>query len=392
MHQYLRKLVDERNSLTGLMQSVTDKAVAEDRELSDGEAERMRGWQERAAQIDKLAAEQNEYLESQRAWARLQDQLSTTGAEESPARGRITTATRAAAPSWGESFTSSPQFQNYDGHGSSGRVDVAGLFERAAIDSTWVDVPPAKFTPVEQTFTTPLLGVIGRERVSTNSVEWTGYGRTAPAAVVAEGALKPEADLTPYTGAAALETIAHWKGITRQALEDIPRIQSIIEGALRRGVLQKLEQNATTALTTDTDIPAAEGPDLLAAIRVGMATVQSAGYSSPNAVLLNPLDFAELDIAIMSGTVNGPAVGSSYWGMRAIAVASLPAGTAYVGDFKTALTMFERGQAAVYMTDSHADYFLRNTLVILAETRALSVVTQPDAAVKVSATVPPVIP
>jgi hypothetical protein len=38
------------------------------------------------------------------------------------------------------------------------------------------------------------------------------------------------------------------------------------------------------------------------------------------------------------------------------------------------------------MTDSHDDYFLRNILVILAETRALSVVAQPAAIQEVTVT------
>ena len=55
-----------------------------------------------------------------------------------------------------------------------------------------------------------------------------------------------------------------------------------------------------------------------------------------------------------------------------MSVPGLAAGTTVVGDFKTAITLFDRGQTSVFVTDSHADFFLRNQLVILAEARMLA--------------------
>jgi hypothetical protein len=46
--------------------------------------------------------------------------------------------------------------------------------------------------------------------------------------------------------------------------------------------------------------------------------------------------------------------------------------------------LFARNQVAAYMTDSHADYFVKNLLVILAEQRALAAITEPNAAEKVT--------
>lgn len=399
MHLYLKKLVDERNSLAGLTQQLADKALHDDRELSDAERERQRGWQERAAQLDKEIAEQNEYLGSQRAWAKLQDELSRNAeaADDQPAPRRTSTALATRAPAggmassgggWGDLFTSSPAFKNYDG-GTSGRVEVPGIFEqRAPIDTTWIDQPPHIFNPTPWVMTTPLLDAVNRETVSNGNVEWITWPGSYPeAGEVAEGALKPEATFAPTENAAALKTVAHWKAITRQALEDIPRVAAIVEGTLRGGVLRKLEANTAAALNASTDIPTVPvgtGDDaFLTAIRVAIGEVQASGYAQPNAILLNPADFAQLDVGVMGVTVAGPQRQSSFWGVRAIAVGAIAEGTAYVGDLKTGLTLFERGSASVYMSDSHADYFLRNILVILAETRALPVVTEPLALQKV---------
>jgi HK97 family phage major capsid protein len=397
MHHYLKKLVDERNSLTGLIQQLNDKAVTEDRQLSEAEAERQRGWQERCAELDPLISEQNDYLSNQRAWAKLQHDLSANDAEDPQPVRRPGTAVATRAPAgglvrqsgWGEAFTS--VLQTYDGHGTSG-VAVVGsvLDERAPIDTSFIDTPPSIYAATPWKMTTPLLDAIGRESVASGNVEWVVWPGSYPlAAVVAEGALKPEATFAPTVKSGSLDTIAHDKGITRQALEDIPRIQQIVEGALRGGVLAKLEALAAEALTTDTDIATVTNDDLMAGIRVALGNVQAAGYASANAVLLNPADFAELDIAVMGATVAGPQLQQSFWGLQAIAAAAIPAGTAYVGDFKSGVTLFERGSTSLYVTDSHADYFLRNILVILAETRALAVVTEPQAIQKVTGVVGP---
>jgi HK97 family phage major capsid protein len=393
MQKYLRKLVDERNSLSGLMQTMTDKAAAEDRELTEPEAQRMRDWQERAAQLDRECGEQAEYLESQRSWARLQDQLAAAAETDEPERQLVGAgiSTRGAGPSsWGEAFVNSPAFRAYEGYGSSGRVDVSGLFEtRAPIDTTWYTVPPSVFVPTPWTMTTPLLDAVGHERVSNGNVEWISYPGAFPeAGEVAEGALKPEATFAPTENAAALKTFAHWQAITRQALEDIPRVQSIVENALRQGVLRKLENDTATAVGAATGFIPVGSEDMLTGIRIAIGEVQSAGYTTATGILLNPADFAALDIAVMGSTVNGPKVGSSFWGVPAIPAAAIPVNTAYVGDLKTGITLFERGSASVYMTDSHADNFIRNVLVILAETRALPVVTQAQAVAKVTVTPP----
>lgn len=388
MHKYLKKLIDERNALAGIMQSLTDKAAAEDRDLTEAESERMRGWQERAAHLDKECAEHSEYLETQRSWARLQDKLTATDDEPAAVSGVVT---RGAAPAtdragWGEIFTRSAEFQAYSGVGTSGRVDVPGVMEtRAPIDTSFFDVPPATYVPPQWTMTTPLLDSISRERVSTGAVQWVRYPAGYPlAGVVAEGALKPEATFAPTVENAALQTYAHHKEITRQALEDLPRIQSIVENYLRQGILAKIEADAVAALEADTDIGTVENDDLLAGIRVGIGNVQAAGYATANLIALNPADFAALDIGIWeNGNSAAPSVNSGFWGIKTVAVPAIDPGTAYVGDFKAGMVLFDRAQTAVYLTDSHSDNFLRNILTVLAEARALPVVSEPAALQKV---------
>jgi HK97 family phage major capsid protein len=286
-------------------------------------------------------------------------------------------------------FVESAQFRSYEGHGSSGRVDLPlGLDEletRAPIDlaSAWNTTNPLVYVPPPPQISTPLIGAVNSVTTSVNTISVLTYPGAPPdAAVVPEGTPKPEADYLPTEFTASLDTLAHWKPITRQALEDIPQIRSIVENALRAGIATKIDKTITDNLAAATLTAVGTTVDL-DNIRIGIGTVQAAGYPNANTVLLNPTDWAALDIAVMGATSNGPQSAGNFWGLRPIASAGVPAGTAYVGDFKAGVTLFTRGSASVYLTDSHSDYFIRNILVVLAEARAKSVVTEARALVEI---------
>ena len=390
MITYLRRLTDERDSLTQAATDLTSKAADEERDLTDTEQTSLRGWQERCATIDAQLTEYNAQAESQRAYARLRDSLHN-GDDDAPAERPRRVETREAAPSWGEAFVTSDAFRNYVGAGTSARVELPGGLEtreaggletRAAITTADGVVVPYLYTPKGPAVASPLLDVSGHLVAGSNAVSWVQWAPNPPSAapVVAEGTAKPEATMTATPTSDTLDTYAHWKEITRQALEDIPQIQSIVETRLRQGIMRSLETAIVTALGAAAIPPAtvALGGTLLAAIRTGIATVQTNGYA-PNAVLLNPADAADIDLSVMGGTLNGPVVNGSLWGLRPIASPDVPAGTAYVGDFATGVVVFDRGTTSVYLTDSHADNFIKNILLLLAEIRALVTVPEPQA-------------
>lgn len=380
MIQYLQRLSAERDQLTSAATELSATAAAAERDLTATERDSMRAWQTRCAEIDGQLTEYNAQAESARAYATLRAELETRDAEPAPSGSGRQLETRQA--SWGERFIESDAFRQYPGAGSSRRVELPfDLETRAAIDiATFPQLAPYTYTPAAYTYASPLLDVVGKVTTGQNAVQWVQWtpNPQAAAPVVPEGALKPEAPMTPTPMSDALETFAHHKGITRQALEDIPQIRTTVENRLRQGLVVALEGAVATALAAAT-VPAVNAGTLLGSIRTGVAAVQAAGYGNPNAVLLNPADWANLDLATL-GNGGGAAGQSGFWGMRAVAVPSLPEGTAYVGNFETAVQLFTRGTAEVLLTDSHADYFLRNILLILAEIRALATVPDPAAA------------
>jgi hypothetical protein len=379
MHTYLQRLTDERDSLTRAGTELAERAAGEDRDFTDTEQTSLRSWQERCSQIDAQLTEYNGSLESQRAYASLRTKIDAP--DPVPAQQRGPSSSTIETRSWGELFVESPQFQTYGGVGQSGRVDVPDMLDtRAAITTANLPIPHFVWAPKVYETRAPLLEVCGRVQVSSGVVDWVELGGDPVAAVVAEGTAKPEAAFTATPKTAALDTLAHWIQITRQALDDASYIRGVIEGKLRRGLLNKAEADMAAAIDASTAVQtagatAAQG-GLLGAIRVGIGKVQAAGFM-PNAVALNPADYAALDLQVMTTAQQVPASQSQFWGMSTVAAAAIPAGKAYVGDFASGATLFDRGVTSVFVSDSHASLFISNVLVILAEARLKSAVTDP---------------
>jgi HK97 family phage major capsid protein len=396
MLTYLSNLRNERDTLSATSTGILEKAAAEDRDVTETERQSIETMAERCAVIDGDLARFSEQYESQRAYAKLRAALDDADAEPEPRKilpAQTRSAELAHVEPWGKLFVESAEFRSYNGAGTSQRVTVPGLFERNPIDlATGWGLPPVPYTATipQPAITTPLLDAVAHVTTNSNLVQWLVESGTYPAApVVPEGGLKPEANFQVTVENGTLETYAHYKGITRQALANIPMIQSIVETQLRGGIFASLEAAILAVLAAAADpvipdIDASGTGGMLAGIRTAIGTVQSAGFPNANSVLLNPADWASLDVSVMDATQNGPSRQTGFWGLRPIASAAVPSGTAYVGDIRSAVTLFDQGTASVYMSDSHADYFIRNILVVLAEIMALAMVTQGKALARVN--------
>lgn len=271
--------------------------------------------------------------------------------------------------------------KGYDGRGKSDTVEVS--YDARAITTGDLNLAPASMVAASPAFKAPLSGVVGYERVNTGAVEYTVTDVTYGADFVTEGNDKPETTFTFTPATVSLETVANWTAVTRQALEDEARLSSIVEGGLRSGLVRKIETHIADTIASATGISTADGANLLAAIRNGIAEVETAGYT-PSVVLLNPADAAALDIEVLGATNNGAVRGTTFFGLTAIATSSVDAGTAFVGDFAAGVTLFDRGTASVYLSDSHEGNFVKNIIHVLAETRVKAAVVAPKAICAVS--------
>gem|GEM_PF-4770471 len=81
----------------------------------------------------------------------------------------------------------------------------------------------------------------------------------------------------------------------------------------------------------------------------------------------------------MGGTLGGPAVTQTFWGLTPIPSTAQAVGTAVVGDFRSGMNHYTRSAVALYITDSHDVTFLSNVFTLLAERRSKTVVVRPQA-------------
>lgn len=215
------------------------------------------------------------------------------------------------------------------------------------------------------------------------------------------GGYKPEGAWAYERRTATVKTIAEWVPATKRALADVAQLEGLINDELVADLAEAEEaqilsgsgagENLTGILNTSGIQTQARGTDdIFAAVRRAITRARTTGRVAPSAVVLNPVQVEQIDLTREGGTTGayfgaGPqAFGvRTLWGVPIVESEAMPAGTGLVGDFTKAV-LWDREQATVTMTDSHADFFIRNLVAILAEERVAFAVTRPSAFVTVT--------
>lgn len=237
-------------------------------------------------------------------------------------------------------------------------------------------------------------------RTDGNAIEYAYQTtRTNSAAVVAEGAEKPESNLVWDVASANVRTIAHWIPISRQAMDDIPQLESLVDGELRYGLddvedaelllgdgtgqhLNGLYTQAT-AYSAPITITGATRIDQL---RLAILQVELADYS-PDGIVLHPSAWAGIELTKDSAGgylfanpqgIAGPVL----WGRSVVPTRRIGAGNFLTGAFKLAGQIFDRMDTEVRISDQDRDNFIKNMLTVRAEKRLALVVRRPGALVK----------
>ncbi|EPJ8860610.1 phage major capsid protein, partial [Acinetobacter baumannii] len=221
---------------------------------------------------------------------------------------------------------------------------------------------------------------------------------TNNAAVVAEGANKPESGITFEDKDAKAVVIAHWLKVTTQMLSDAPALQSFIDNILRHGLDIKLEKQIlagdgtngnmlglipqATAYAPPAGAPAT--PNMFDVLRFAMLQVVLADDFA-NGHVLNPIDWALMETQkdangnYIIGNPQSQAV-PTLWGLPVVQTAAMDAGKFLTGAFNTAAQYFERWGAAVQI-GMQGDDFTSNKRTLLAETRGALAVYKPKSLV-----------
>lgn len=226
--------------------------------------------------------------------------------------------------------------------------------------------------------------------------------RTNAAATVAEATsvndgAKPESAMAFEVRNAPVRTIANWVPVTKQAVADVPQLRGIIDSELRDNLEETLEDemvngsgsgsHMTGIVNTSGTQTQAWDTNILTTTRKAKTLTGTVGRVIPNAYVLSPSDWETIDLLQDNEAryfYGGPAqVGvPRLWGLPVVESEAMSTGAALVGDFRKAI-LWDREQASVSISDSHADFFIRNLLAILAELRAAFALTQPSAIVEI---------
>lgn len=231
----------------------------------------------------------------------------------------------------------------------------------------------------------------------------------APTSVDAGGALvpnagggyKPESAMVFEKATTTVKTLAHWLPATKRALSDAGQIRTLIDDFLRYGLEEELEDQmvsgngtgenfAGIANTSGVQTQAAPSGALtiMDTTRMARRKVRIGGRAIPTAYVMNPIDWETIELMKNANDVYygaGPFAMTPprLWGLPVVESEAIPQGTAYVGDWTKAV-LYDREQASITVTDSHADFFIRNLVAILAELRAAFAVLRPAAFVKIT--------
>jgi HK97 family phage major capsid protein len=286
--------------------------------------------------------------------------------------------------------------------------DIANGF--GSIQRDPIVVPPMRTKRVRDLFPT---------RTTTAAVieyfQMTGF--TNNASTVAErGALvdgsafakKPQSGFSFVGQQAPVRTLAHWEAAHRNVLADEPQLRSIIDNELMYGLRLAEDDQimngdgagenllgvlATPGIQTydwsEGEVQNSVADTMADALRRA-ATLSFLAYYEPTGIVLHPNDWEKIEL---TKDVNGQylvavsvAMGGEprLWRIPVVETPAIGEGTALIGAFGTGAQLYDREQASIRISEQHADFFVRNAIVVLAEQRLALAVKRPEAFVKVT--------
>ena len=328
--------------------------------------------------------------------------------------------------SMGEQFTGSDVYEQMKSHGRGNNQPVvmekkdvtslaasAGALIRPDRDSRVFQDPnrPLRIRDLIPTVPTASNAVeFMRENVFTNNA---GPQGTTAGIGAGEFVAKNESNITYELVTKPVRTIAHWMPASRQVLSDAPMLQNLIDNRLTYGldlesdaqllngdgsgqnldgILEDSAINDAGELPSGTaaaDIPSAMIDHIRKAIRIE----QQNEYYNMTGLVLNPVDWEVLETAkatdghyLMVSMPTGRAT-ETVWRVPVIVTNAIAASTFLIGDWNMGAVLYDREDVSVRVSESHADYFVKNGVAILAEERYTLAIPLPKAFCKGAFTV-----
>ncbi|HEY5387907.1 MAG TPA: phage major capsid protein [Thermoleophilia bacterium] len=330
----------------------------------------------------------------------------------------------APSASIGEAFTTSDVFRNVSARipatagsklaiGTTESVPVAtrdqarailrGRNPQGAIFSTPPDVvePDARpgIRPLPLLPPLTVLDLITMATTDSTQVKWvrenvfTNAAAEVDESTAGDEITKPEAALTLEPVTFDVTTIAHWMPASKQSLRDVAGVKSLIDAKLEWGLRRRLAKQVingdgigpnllgicNTPGIGHVDRPLVFGAEaFIESIYDGVVTIGDAYGETPNVCFVSRADykvlrFARDDSGFEAGT-GGFIFGTPRGGINPIEVENclvlpnfdLPDGTSMMGIWREFAVWMHEG-ITIGMSDSHADFYIKNLVAILAE-------------------------
>ena len=278
------------------------------------------------------------------------------------------------------------------GKNDRAQMEVKNTITTAAVAQT--TRIPGMIVPPQRAMT--IRDLITAGTMDGNALEYvreTGF--TNNAGMVAEGAKKPESALTFDSVTTSPKVIAHWIKASRQVLDDMPQLQSHIDGRLIYGLKLKEESQILNGDGTGQNlagiIPQASAyaaPLTIAnatridVLRLAMLQAVLAEYPA-SGFTLNPTDWAGIELTKSTDgqyIIGVPQSGTTptLWGLPVVQTQAITVGKFLTGAFAMGAQVFDRWQSRVEVGYENDD-FTKNLVTILAEERLALAVYRPEA-------------
>jgi HK97 family phage major capsid protein len=239
-------------------------------------------------------------------------------------------------------------------------------------------------------------------RTASNAIQYvkeTGFVNNAATVSETAGGLKPQSEIKFDIMTTPVTTIAHWVLATKQILDDVPMLQSYIDGRLRYGLsygeeLQLLMGGGTgtdlNGIYTQATVYAAPitvaDATMIDQLRLAMLQAALAEFPATGGVL-NPKDWTRIEL--MKDTLGRYIIGNPQgtaekrlWGIPFVDTQAMTEDKYLVGAFQLGAQIFDREDANVEISTEDSDNFRKNLVTVRAEERVGLAVYRPEAFVK----------
>ena len=221
------------------------------------------------------------------------------------------------------------------------------------------------------------------------------HSATNSAAMVAEGAAKPQSDFRLEAVSTSAKVIAHTMKASRQTLSDLSAVRSMIDSRLAYG-LDLVEENQLlngdgTGQNLLGIIPQASaytnpltGGDSTSIDKIRLMVLQASLALLPaDGVVIHPADWAWIELLkdttgrYIIGQPQGQ-IGATLWGLPVVPSMAMTIDKVLVGAFRTGAQIFDRWETTIE-TGYENDDFTKNLVTFLGEKRLALATYRPSA-------------